>query len=190
MEEAFGSRQVGSSTMPHKRNPIKSEQVCGLARVVRSAVEPALQNNTLWDERDLTNSSCERVIFPEASILTDHILALMIRVIEGLTLKPERIARNLEILQGVNMAESVMIELTRKGMNRQEAHEVMRKASMDALSKGTPLSTILSKDEAVKRYISPGEIRLFLDPGHYIGTAPAQVDRVIAKLTPLCVKTG
>ncbi|OPX70167.1 MAG: Fumarate hydratase class II [Methanoregulaceae archaeon PtaB.Bin108] len=190
VEEAFGSRQVGSSTMPHKRNPIKSEQVCGLARVVRSAVEPALQNNTLWDERDLTNSSCERVIFPEASVLTDHILALMIRVIEGLTLKPERIARNLEILQGVNMAESVMIELTRKGMNRQEAHEVMRKASMDALSKGTPLSTILSIDEAVKRYISPGEIRLFLDPGHYIGTAPAQVDRVITKLTPLCVKTG
>ena len=70
--------------MPHKRNPIKSEQVCGLARVIRAAVEPALLNNTLWDERDLTNSSCERVIFPEAIVLTDHILQVMIRVLEGL----------------------------------------------------------------------------------------------------------
>jgi adenylosuccinate lyase len=74
LEEPFGSKQVGSSTMPHKRNPIRSEQVSGLARIVRAAVEPSLQNNTLWDERDLTNSSCERVIFPEATILTDHIL--------------------------------------------------------------------------------------------------------------------
>jgi len=186
VEEAFGSRQVGSSTMPHKRNPIKSEQVCGLARVVRSAVEPALQNNTLWDERDLTNSSCERVLFPEASILTDHILALMIRVIEGLTLKPARIAQNLSMLQGVNMAEAVMIELTRKGMNRQEAHEIMRTASMDALARGIPLSHILSEDKGIQRYVSPAEIRALLDPGWYIGTAPAQVDRVIAKLTPRC----
>jgi adenylosuccinate lyase len=186
VEEAFGSRQVGSSTMPHKRNPIKSEQVCGLARVVRSAVEPALQNNTLWDERDLTNSSCERVLFPEASILTDHILALMIRVIEGLTLKPARIAQNLSMLQGVNMAEAVMIELTRKGMNRQEAHEIMRTASMDALARGIPLSHILSEDKGIQRYVSPAEIRALLDPGRYIGTAPAQVDRVIAKLTPRC----
>ncbi|MDT8357845.1 MAG: adenylosuccinate lyase, partial [Methanomicrobiaceae archaeon] len=87
LEEAFGEGQVGSSTMPHKRNPIKSEQVCGLARVVRSAVEPALQNNLLWDERDLTNSSCERVLFPEATVLTDHILKVMTGVIGGLTFR-------------------------------------------------------------------------------------------------------
>ena len=190
VEEAFGSRQVGSSTMPHKRNPIKSEQVCGLARVVRSSVEPALQNNTLWDERDLTNSSCERVLFPEASILTDHILSLMIRVIEGLTIRPDRIAKNLSLLQGVNMAEAVMIELTRRGLDRQEAHEVMRRASMDALARGIPLSQVLSADRVVTRFITQEEIQAFLDPLHYIGTAPAQVDSVIRKLTPLCTRTG
>ncbi len=186
VEEAFGARQVGSSTMPHKRNPIKSEQVCGLARVVRSAVEPALQNNTLWDERDLTNSSCERVLFPEATILADHILALMIRVIEGLTIKPERIAQNLSVLQGVNMAEAVMIELTRRGMDRQEAHESMRMASMQALEKKVPLAEVLSSDEKVMRFLSPDEVGALLDPLHYIGTAPAQVERLIRKLAPLC----
>jgi adenylosuccinate lyase len=190
VEEAFGARQVGSSTMPHKRNPIKSEQVCGLARVVRSAVEPALQNNTLWDERDLTNSSCERILFPEASILADHLLSLMIRVIEGLTLKPDRIARNLSLLQGVNMAEAVMIELTRRGMDRQEAHEIMRRASMEALAREIPLSKVLSTEVAVTRVLSPAEIQALLDPGHYIGTAPAQVDRVLRKLTPLCTPAG
>ena len=116
VEEAFGAQQVGSSTMPHKRNPIKSEQCCGLARIVRSAVEPALQNNTLWDERDLTNSSCERVLFPEASILTDHCLRLMSTVLEGLVINRAAIRRNLVFLHGINMAESVMIELTRRGM--------------------------------------------------------------------------
>ena len=190
VEEAFGSRQVGSSTMPHKRNPIRSEQVCGLARVVRSAVEPALGNNTLWDERDLTNSSCERVIFPEASILTDHILSLMTRVIGGLTIREERVALNLTILQGVNMAESVMIELTRRGMDRQEAHEMMRRASMDALSRGVPLSQVLSAEGAVTRLISPGDIQALLDPARYTGTAPRQVDRVITKLAPLCTWQG
>ena len=120
--------------MPHKRNPIKSEQVCGLARVIRAAVEPALLNNTLWDERDLTNSSCERVIFPEATILTDHVLHVMIRVLEGLCIREDRIRDNLNFLHGVNMAESIMIELTKKGMDRQEAHEIVRVASMEALA--------------------------------------------------------
>ncbi|HOV68640.1 MAG TPA: adenylosuccinate lyase, partial [Methanoregulaceae archaeon] len=118
VEEAFGSRQVGSSTMPHKRNPIRSEQVSGLARVIRATVEPALQNNTLWDERDLTNSSCERVIFPEASILCDHIIRLMTTVLDGLVLHEDRIHQNLHILYDINMAESVMISLTQRGMDR------------------------------------------------------------------------
>jgi adenylosuccinate lyase len=185
VEEAFGAKQVGSSTMPHKRNPIKSEQVCGLARVVRSSVEPALLNNTLWDERDLTNSSCERVIFPEASILCDHILALMIKVLEGLVIRPDQIRKNLDLLHGVNMAESVMIELTRKGMNRQEAHEKVRLASMEALSHSRPLAEVLMADIELAALISPEEIRKALDPARYTGTAVLQVDRLVRKLTPL-----
>ena len=187
VEEAFGAKQVGSSTMPHKRNPIKTEQVCGLARIIRSAVEPALQNNTLWDERDLTNSSCERVLFPEASILTDHCLRLMTVVLEGLVINRAAIRRNLGFLHGINMAESVMIELTRRGMNRQDSHERIRLASMQALAEGRPLADVLATDPEVIRYCSKADIAALLSPDAYIGTAVRQVERVIEKLSPLIV---
>jgi adenylosuccinate lyase len=187
VEEAFGANQVGSSTMPHKRNPIKSEQVCGLARIIRSSIEPALQNNTLWDERDLTNSSCERVLFPESSILTDHCLRLMTVVLEGLVINRAAIRRNLAFLHGINMAESVMIELTRKGMNRQDSHERIRMASMQALAEGRPLAEVLGADPEVVRYCSKADIAALLAPDAYIGTAVQQVERVIAKLSPLTV---
>lgn len=182
VEEAFGSRQVGSSTMPHKRNPIKSEQVCGLARVVRSAVEPALQNNTLWDERDLTNSSCERVIFPEATILADHCLGLMIRVLEGLRINNDNIRKNLDMLHGINMAESIMIQLTKRGMGRQTAHETVRVASMEALAKKRPLAEILAGKEEIRQFMNENEIEMYLRPDSYIGTAVKQVERLIKKL--------
>jgi adenylosuccinate lyase len=186
VEEPFGSRQVGSSTMPHKRNPIRSEQVCGLARVVRSSVSPALENNTLWDERDLTNSSCERVLFPEASVLADHILSVMTGVLDGLVLKPDRIEANLFLLHGINMAEAVMIALAERGMDRQKAHEILRQASMEALERNVPLIEVLSGNSDVTKIIPVNEIRALLDPARYIGTAPAQVDRLIEKLSPLC----
>jgi adenylosuccinate lyase len=185
VEEAFGKNQVGSSTMPHKRNPIKSEQVCGLARIVRAMVEPALQNNTLWDERDLTNSSCERVVFPEASVLADHILALMVKVLEGLTIREENVRKNLDLLHGVNLAESVMIELTKRGMGRQEAHEAVRVASMTALAERRPIAGVLGEDPAVAAVLTGVEIAGLLDPVNYIGTAVEQVERVIAKLAPI-----
>ncbi|MCE5297343.1 MAG: adenylosuccinate lyase [Methanoregulaceae archaeon] len=188
VEEAFGKKQVGSSTMPHKRNPIRSEQVCGLARVIRSAVEPALQNNTLWDERDLTNSSCERVIFPEATILTDHCIRLLTGVLEGLVIREENIRKNLDLLHGVNMAESVMIALAGKGMDRQEAHEVVRVASMKALAEGKPLDEVLADDRKVTACIPKQEIRELLNPDQYIGTAVKQVERLHGKLSRIYLK--
>jgi adenylosuccinate lyase len=178
VEEAFGAKQVGSSTMPHKRNPIRSEQVCGLARIIRASVEPALQNNTLWDERDLTNSSCERVLFPEASILTDHNLRLMTKVLKELVLKEDNIRRNLDALHGINMAESVMIKLTEKGMGRQDAHEHVREASMKALADKRPLADYLIRDTMIMKYITRDEIAALLNAESYIGTAPQQVERV------------
>lgn len=182
VEEAFGKKQVGSSTMPHKRNPIRSEQVCGLARIVRSAVEPALQNNTLWDERDLTNSSCERVLFPEATILTDHIIRLLTTVLEGLILHPDNIRKNLELLDGVPMAESVMIALVQKGMDRQKAHEIVRVASMEALTQKKPLEEILVENREVAACFSRREIHELLNPDRYTGTAVQQVEHLHRKL--------
>lgn len=184
VEEAFGARQVGSSTMPHKRNPIRSEQVSGLARIIRAMVEPALQNNTLWDERDLTNSSCERVLFPEASVLCDHIIRLMTTVLDGMVLHEDRIGQNLHILQDVNMAESVMIALAQRGMDRQVAHERIRVASMEARSARRPLAEVLGEIPEVVALIEPSEIEMLLDPARYTGTATAQVERLVERLSP------
>ncbi len=185
LEESFGKNQVGSSTMPHKRNPIKSEQVSGLARIVRAMVEPALANNVLWDERDLTNSSCERITFPETSILCDHILTVMTTVLTGLRIREDNIRKNLNLLHGVNMAESVMIELTRRGMDRQDAHERVRVACMVALEEKRSVAEVFSEDEAVAAHITYEEIVALLNPDNYIGTAVAQVEALAKKLGPL-----
>ncbi len=182
VEEGFGKKQVGSSTMPHKRNPIKSEQICGLARVVRAQVLPALENMPLWDERDLTNSSCERVVFPEAFVMTDHLITLSIRVLTNLRLRPENIEKNLTLLHGLNMAENVMVELAKKGVGRQQAHEIMRQASMKAFEEKRELADVLSNQEVVTSHLSQEEIRDLLDPHRYIGTAVEQVEMLNLKL--------
>lgn len=181
VEEGFGTKQVGSSTMPHKRNPIRSEQVCGLARVIRAYVEPALLNNTLWDERDLTNSSCERIIIPESMILTDHILNLTADVIKNLRFNPENIRRNLELLRGVNMAEAVMIALAKKA-SRQEAHRVVRKCAMKAHVSGEHMKDVLLKETMITKHLTPDEIGHLINPNNYIGTAVEQVENVVKKL--------
>ena len=186
VEEPFSKKQVGSSTMPHKRNPIKSEQVCGLARIVRGMVEPALQNNTLWDERDLTNSSTERITFPETSILCDHCLHVMTGVLENLTINLDAVDRNLRYLHGINLAESVMIELTKRGMKRQEAHEIIRESSMEALAAKLPLADLLAEKPAVTEYVSADEIKKLLQPETYAGLAAVQVENLIRKLAPYC----
>jgi adenylosuccinate lyase len=182
IEESFGKKQVGSSTMPHKRNPIKSEQICGLARIVRAMVEPELLNNTLWDERDLTNSSSERIIFPEACVLTDHILKLGISVIENLRFYPENIRRNLELLRGLNMGEAVMIELAKRGVGRQEAHELVRTAAMKAHDTGKHFKNVLLETPDVAKYLTAMDIESLVNPDKYIGTAVEQVEVLVTKL--------
>ncbi len=182
VEESFRKKQVGSSTMPHKRNPIKSEQICGLARIVRAMVEPELLNNTLWDERDLTNSSCERIVFPEACVLTDHIIKLGIGVIENLRFYPENIRRNLGLLRGLNMGEAVMIELAKRGVGRQEAHELVRSSAMEAHESGKHFKEVLMANPDVANYLSEDDIVNLVDPDRYIGTAVEQVEMLVEKL--------
>lgn len=182
VEESFGKKQVGSSTMPHKRNPIKSEQVCGLARIIRAMVEPELLNNTLWDERDLTNSSCERVVFPEACVLTDHIIRLTAGIIQNLRFYPENIRKNLELLNGLNMGEAIMIELSKKGVGRQEAHEIVRQCAMTARENRIHMKEALLGNETVSKYITENEIVSIMNPDNYIGTAVEQVESLVARL--------
>lgn len=182
VEESFGKKQVGSSTMPHKRNPIKSEQVCGLARIVRAMVEPALMNNTLWDERDLTNSSCERIVFPESCVLADHLIRLTTNIIQNLRIYPENIRKNLELLDGLNMGEAIMMELSRKGVGRQDAHEIVRQCAMNARESRIHMRKALLANETVSGYMTESEIESIMNPDNYIGTAVEQVESVVAKL--------
>jgi adenylosuccinate lyase len=181
VSEGFGKAQVGSSTMPHKRNPIKSEQICGLARVVRSFVMPALENNTLWDERDLTNSSCERIIFPEATILSDHIVTLSINVLGNLTFNEQNIRRNLNLMRGLNMSEAVMMHLAKK-IGRQRAHEIMRSAAKNAYESGDTISEALLKEPLLAEHLTKEQLEWMVRPENYVGTAPQQVERVVTLL--------
>ncbi|RLI82217.1 adenylosuccinate lyase [Archaeoglobales archaeon] len=176
--EEFGERQVGSSTMPHKRNPIDCENVCGIARVVRGFVEPMHQSAILWEERDLTNSSAERIILVEATVLTDHILTKMIRIVERLRINLERIRENLESLRGMNLSEAVMLALTKKGLGRQEAHEIVREVAMRAYERDTSLLEELLKDGRILSYLKE-ELREILKPENYLGTVKERIEKVL-----------
>ena len=186
LAEAFDvKKQVGSSTMAQKRNPVLSENLCGLARVARSFSIPTMENMVLWHERDLTNSSAERFILPHIFVLTDEILIKMETVFDGLMVYPDKMRANLDSAKGIIMAEPVMIALATKGLGRQEAHEVVRKASMKADAEGLLFRDVLLKDKAVRSCMSPNELDSIMDPNNYLGVAPVLTDRVVAKARAL-----
>ncbi|MCX8198009.1 MAG: adenylosuccinate lyase [Candidatus Micrarchaeota archaeon] len=177
--EPFASKQVGSSTMPQKRNPHKCERVCSLARIVRSNLQVALENIPLEHERDLTNSANERFIFAESFIVTDYMLLEMNKILAGLQFFPENIERNLELTSGAIMAERVMIALTEKGMGRQEAHELIRNCSMEAFRDKSKLFDVLLSKPEVARLISKEELASLFQPKNYIGEAVEIVERAV-----------
>jgi adenylosuccinate lyase len=180
--EAFEQKkQVGSSTMPHKRNPMISERICGLAKIMRSLVFPALENIPTWHDRDLTQSSCERFVIPEECILIDYMLILMIRVLKGLDVDEERMRKNMDITQGRMMSEAVMLSLAKKGLGRQKAHELTREMAIQSHNTNSPFKEVLAENGTVKELLSPQEIEQVMDPQNYLGTAPEQVDRVVEK---------
>jgi len=183
VSESFeAGKQVGSSTMPHKRNPETCETTCGLARIVRSLVVPALENVTTWHERDLTQSSSERFIFPEVCILTDYMLYRMANVISNLHVDEQRMLKNLELTQGRLMSEAVMMALTKKGMNRQEAYELMRKLTLKSESEKRSFKKILQEDKVVSRKLNKKETDKTLNPMNYLGTATTQVDSALRRV--------
>lgn len=180
--EAFEpEKQVGSSTMPHKRNPEICERVCGLARIIRGLVVPALEDVVTWHERDLTQSSAERFVFPEAFILTDYILFLMNNIVDNLRIDEQRMMRNIETTQGRCMSEAVMIALTRKGMDRQEAHELLRELAVQSESQKQSFKDVLLENEVLDGKLSRKEIDEALNPRNYLGTAIKQVESIVEK---------
>ena len=176
--ESFeAKKQVGSSTMPHKQNPETCERVCGLARIVRSLVTPALENMVTWHERDLTQSSAERFILPESHILLDYILNLMCNIVANIRVDGERMTTNLSLTQGRAMSESVMMVLVKKGVNRQEAHEMLRQLTIKSAVEKKPFQQVLMEDKLVRTKLSEEEIATALNPKNYLGTAVKQAER-------------
>jgi len=181
--EAFeAKKQVGSSTMPHKRNPITSEQICGLARLVRCYAIPAYENAVQWHERDLCNSSNERFIIPHSIILTDWIIYKTDSVFKNIKVFPERMKKNMEISKGLPMAESLMTTLIGKGLGRGEAHELMRKTALKAVKDNKSLKEAFIEENKKLKLLSDKEIDDSLKPENYLGVSEKIVDRVIKKL--------
>jgi adenylosuccinate lyase len=176
--EAFeAKKQVGSSTMPHKQNPETCERVCGLARIVRSLSTPAFEDMITWHERDLTQSSAERFIFPESSVLLDYMLNLMCNIIANLRVDEQRMLQNLSLTQGRAMSEAVMMALTKKGVNRQEAHELLRKLTIQSAQEKRDFKQVLLQDKFVSSKLTEKEIDQALNPKNYLGTAIKQAEK-------------
>jgi len=171
--------QVGSSTMAHKRNPVTAENVCGLARIVRGFMSPAYESAILWHERDLTNSSAERFFIPHSFILVDDIAVKITKLFETLVVNSAHMERNLSRAGSVIMAESVILALVSKGMGRQEAHELIRKCSMESQRACEEFKAYLMADKKVVALLSEEEIDAALDPRAYLGTTGETVDRIL-----------
>jgi len=182
VEEFFGSGQIGSSTMAQKRNPVTSENICGLARIVRGYVHPTLQNVPLWHERDLSNSSAERFILPHACILADDIVAKTSNVFSNLLVHEKKMKENVEATKGQVMVEAVMTALIEKGMDRLEAYDAVGKCAGTAREKETHLLDVLLSDKKIVEHLSDEEIEKAMDPANYLGASKKIVDKIVAGL--------
>jgi adenylosuccinate lyase len=158
VEEFFSKGQKGSSAMPHKRNPISAENLSGLARLVRSYSIAAMENIPLWHERDISHSSVERVIAPDATILIDYMLNRLTSIVENLIVYPENMKANLDKMGGLIFSEAILLLLTRKGLSREEAYGVVQRNAMKVWEKGDDFKTLLSQDEVIKRLFTAEEL--------------------------------
>jgi len=173
------ARQVGSSTMAQKRNPMVSENVTSLARLVRAFAVPPMENMVQWHERDLANSANERIVLPHAILLTDDILAKLTEVFQGLRVDPKRMASEIDRSGGAAMSEQLMLALTAKGLARAEAHEILRTLTRDP-GTGPSLAERAKSSPEVRKWLEPTEIEGLLDPVAYVRAAAEKTDRILA----------
>jgi adenylosuccinate lyase len=178
-EERFGEGQKGSSAMPHKRNPILSENLCGLARVVRGALIPALENVALWHERDISHSSVERMIAPDATATLGCMLERATGLVEGLVVYPQRMRENLERSGGLFFSEGVMLALVEKGLARQRAYELVQRNAMQAFRREGDFRELLGRDQEITKLLSPAELDECFDLERSLRWAERIVERAI-----------
>jgi len=177
-EEFFSKGQKGSSAMPHKRNPIISEQMSGLARVVRANAFAAMENIPLWHERDISHSSVERIIGPDSTILIHYMLRKMTKMMDGLVVYPDNMMRNLEKTGGLIYSQSVLLALVRKGITREEAYKLVQKNAMQSWEKGKDFLMLLKKDKEISKLLSVTEI----DKAFKLKTQYKNIDRIFKRV--------
>ncbi len=178
LEEGFAKGQKGSSAMPHKRNPIACERLCGLARVVRTNAQAALENITLWHERDISHSSVERVIVPDSTILVDYILTKFQQIIENLLIYPERMKMNLEKTGGMIFSGRLLLELSQRAPSKEEAYRIVQDNAMRAWNKSENFKDLIKSDKRVKEYLTEKEIEDCFSLDHYLRNVDYIFERV------------
>jgi adenylosuccinate lyase len=177
-EEPFGAGQKGSSAMPHKRNPVVSEQICGLARVVRSNAQAAFENVALWHERDISHSSVERVILADSAILTDYLLAKTRWLVDGMRVYPERMLANLESTQGLIFSGQLLLDLAAAGMLREQAYKLVQTHAMRSWEGGTSFRSAVESDKEVISFLSLEKIRAAFSVDRQL----THVDRIFSQV--------
>ncbi len=178
VEEPFEEGRHGSSSMPHKRNPSRCERVSGLARVIRNNAGTALENVTLWHERDISHSSSERIILPDSCIALDYILWLFDSIVSGLRVNEERMAANVHSTHGLVFSQGVLLALIEAGMSRQQAYGLVQGHTMRAFEEGEPLQTLLAADEEVTSMIGAKELAAIFDPARHLRWIDAAYERL------------
>jgi adenylosuccinate lyase len=178
VEEPFSEGQTGSSSMPHKRNPEKCERISGLARLFRGWSVSAYENVALWHERDISHSSVERVILPDACILLDYMLDLFTFIVRGMNVYPERMRENIEMSYGLPFSQRVLLALIDEGMNRQEAYKIVQSNAMRSWEQRTPYIELLADDPAVMERISRNKLEALFDYDFYLQHVDASFKRL------------
>jgi adenylosuccinate lyase len=177
-QERFTKGQKGSSAMPHKRNPIISERICGIARVIRANSVVGLENVALWHERDISHSSAERVVLPDSSIALDYILQKVIGLIDGLVVYPERMLENLGATKGLIFSGQLLLALTNKGLAREDAYELVQRNAMRVWDEGRDFRELVKADSDIQKNLSDEEIDRVFSLEHYLRNVDAIYRRV------------
>lgn len=168
LQEGFSKNQKGSSAMPHKKNPIASENITGIARVMRGYVIPAMENVSLWHERDISHSSVERIIFPDALNLVDYALTRFTNVIDNLIVNEEKMKKNIWITNGIVFSQQVLNKLIKKGLSREDSYDKVQKLSFHSWKNNLNFKEILEKDDFINKYLSKNEINECFDINYYL----------------------
>ena len=166
--EPFTKGQKGSSAMPHKRNPILCERLCGMSRLVRSHVIVALENIALWHERDISHSSCERIIFPDSTTLIDYSLEKLLFILKNLTVDEKRLKRNIDMTKGLIFSQSILLKLIEKGMSREDAYKIVQSDAMKVWKDEKDFLTVLLGDKKIKKLLTRNELESCFDINYYL----------------------